>query len=120
MDFRNIMPVLAGAWMGVAAMAAHGVEPEAGENLAALDITLPQIGVTQAMDMAARYATPQSTAVTRFQADNLIVPQSSQSINWAQIQDSGSIDMADVLKSVPSAYSGHSRTAPFASFSWKL
>lgn len=120
MDFRNIMPVLAGAWMGVAAMAAHGVEPEAGENLAALDITLPQIGVTQAMDMAARYATPQSTAATRFQADNLIVPQSSQSINWAQIQDSGSIDMADVLKSVPSAYSGHSRTAPFASFSWKL
>jgi len=121
MNVSKIMLILAGALLGSSVVAAEGVDPAEAQKLAGVtDISLPDIDVYGAMDMSTKYATPQSTAVTRFQADNLIVPQSSQAINWAQIQDSGAIDVADVLKSVPSAYTGNSRTAPFASFSWKL
>ncbi|CAG0955326.1 Metal-pseudopaline receptor CntO [Methylophilaceae bacterium] len=84
------------------------------------EIVLPVVDVEGALDMAARYAAAQSTAATRFEADSLVVPQSSQSINWAMIQDSGAVDVGDVLKSVPSAYTGHTRLAPFTSASWKI
>ena len=121
MRFRMIMPALAGtilALVATGAAAAGVVERE--ELVTALNISLPDIDVHGAMNMVEKYAMPQSTAATRFQADSLVVPQSNQSINWLQIEDSGAIDVGDVLKNVPSAYTGHSRTAPFASFSWKL
>lgn len=121
MNFSKIMLILAGALLGSSVVAAESVEPAEEQKLAGItDISLPNIDVYGAMDMSSRYATAQSTAVTRFQADSLIVPQSSQAINWVQIQDSGATDVGDVLKSVPSAYSGNSRTAPFASSSWKI
>ena len=121
MSLSKNMLILSAALLCGTALAAESADHAEGQKLAGVtDISLPDIDVYGAMDMSAKYATPQSTAVTRFQADNLIVPQSSQAINWAQIQDSGAIDVGDVLKSVPSAYSGNSRTAPFASMSWKL
>lgn len=121
MNFSKIMLILAGALLGSSVVAAESAEPAEEQKLPGItDISLPNIDVYGAMDMSSRYATAQSTAVTRFQADSLIVPQSSQAINWVQIQDSGATDVSDVLKSVPSAYNGNSRTAPFASSSWKI
>ncbi len=115
------MLILSAALLCCTAVAAESANPAEAQKLAGVtDISLPEIDVYGVMDMSAKYATPQSTAASRFQADSLIVPQSSQAINWTQIQDSGAIDVGDVLKSVPSAYSGNSRTAPFASMSWKL
>lgn len=110
--------LLAGAWLGIAAV--HAAGEEDNKSVAALDFSLPVVEVVATPDMATLYATPRSTAATRFEADAFIVPQSSQTFNWVQIQDSGVIDVGDVLRQVPSAFAGHSRTAPFASFSWKL
>ena len=66
------------------------------------------------------YAPPRSTAATRFEADTLEVPQSVQVIGRALIEDSGAVDVGDILKRVPSAYVGNTRLAPFTSFSWKI
>ncbi|MGE0344301.1 MAG: TonB-dependent receptor [Porticoccaceae bacterium] len=119
LDKNMLIPAIA-LLLGTA-VAAESAEQAGGQNLAeATPISLPEIDVYGVMDMSAAYATPQTTGVTRFEADSLIVPQSSQAINSAQIQDSGAIDVGDVLKNVPSAYTGNSRTAPFASFSWKI
>ncbi len=66
------------------------------------------------------YVPPRSTAATRFEADTLAVPQSVQVIDKSLIEDSGAVDVGDILKRVPSAYVGHTRLAPFTSFSWKI
>lgn len=66
------------------------------------------------------YSRPASSAATRFDADNLLVPQSTQTIVASLIEDSGAIDVGDVLKLVPSAFAGHTRLAPFTSFSWRI
>ncbi|MDO9282056.1 MAG: TonB-dependent siderophore receptor [Methylotenera sp.] len=66
------------------------------------------------------YSSPSNTAATRFEAESLAVPQSTQTINRAVIDDVGAVDVRDVLKQVPSAFAGHTRLAPFASFSWKV
>lgn len=80
---------------------------------------LPVITVKGIKD-AAVYATPVNTAGTRFEAESLEVPQSTQTINHAVIQDIGAVDVRDILKQVPSAFAGHTRLAPFTSFSWKI
>lgn len=66
------------------------------------------------------YSSPSNTAATRFEAESLDVPQSTQTINSKVIDDVGAVDVRDVLKQVPSAFSGHTRLAPFASSSWKI
>lgn len=66
------------------------------------------------------YMTPRSTAATRFEASTLEVPQSVQVIERAVIEDSGAVDVGDILRRVPSAYVGNTRLAPFTSFSWQI
>jgi iron complex outermembrane receptor protein len=94
------------------------------------DINLTSVGVSEATNLpvmtikgvkdAAVYSSPSNTAATRFEAENLEVPQSTQTINNALIQDIGAVDVRDILKQVPSAFVGHTRLAPFTSFSWKI
>lgn len=60
------------------------------------------------------------TAATRFEADALSVPQSSQTLASSLIQAQGVIDVGDALKQVPSAFAGHTRLSPFTSFSWRI
>ncbi len=66
------------------------------------------------------YTRPTATAATRFEADTMVVPQSSQAIVSSLINDMGAVDVGDVLKVVPSAMTGHTRLAPFTSFSWRI
>lgn len=120
MDLCRIKSILVGIGFGIHAVSAYAADREIERDTVTLDFSLPVVEVIGVADMATMYAAPRSTAATRFEADPFVVPQSSQSINWVQIQDSGAVDVGDVLKQVPSAYTGHSRTAPFASFSWKL
>lgn len=81
---------------------------------------LPEMEVKSNRDDISVYASPSSTAATRFEANVLDVPQSTQTINSSMIADLGVVDVGDVLKQVPSAFAGNNRLAPFSSFSWKI
>lgn len=91
-----------------------------GAMAQALDTSLPEMEVRGAQVDLGQYVTPYSTAATRFEADALDVPQSFQSFNATFIEDAGVVDVGDILKHVPSAFAGHTRLAPFTSFSWKI
>ncbi len=94
------------------------VEKSAAEPV---DVTnLPTMTILGSQDDAAKYFTPRSTAATRFEANSLEVPQSTQTVNETMIEDMGAVDVRDILKQVPSAFAGHTRLAPFTSFSWKI
>ncbi len=83
-------------------------------------IHLEEVEIKAGRNDLSDYAVPSSSAATRFESDNLEVPQSTQVINAEQIKDMGVVDVRDVLKQVPSAFAGHTRLAPFTSFSWKI
>jgi len=84
-------------------------------------IVLKVAGLTEAISVAAPTLTRRSaTAATRFDADVLSVPQSTQSITSALIEAQGVLDVGDVLKQVPSAFVGNTRLASFTSFSWRI
>ena len=84
-------------------------------------VTLPEVTVQgAAASETEAYIVPRSTAATRFEAAPIEVPQSVQTLDRALIEDSGAVDVGDLLKRVPSAYVGNTRLAPFTSFSWKI
>ncbi|MCX7627478.1 MAG: TonB-dependent siderophore receptor [Methylophilaceae bacterium] len=85
-----------------------------------LDIQLPEIEVKDARTDLGVYLPSVSTAATRFEAETLEVPQSVQAFGAQFIEDAGVMEMRDILRHVPSAFSGHTRLAPFTSFSWKI
>lgn len=88
---------------------------------APLHVVLGVAGLAEAVSVQAPTLTRRSaTAATRFEADVLSVPQSTQSLTSALIEAQGAIDVGDVLKQVPSAFVGHTRLASFTSFSWKI
>ncbi|MBK6961155.1 MAG: TonB-dependent siderophore receptor [Gammaproteobacteria bacterium] len=107
--------LLCGA-LAAPASAQPALEPEqAADELPPM--TVEAVGVGRSNE---EYVTPRSTAATRFEASTLEVPQSVQVIDRALIEDSGAVDVGDILRRVPSAYVGNTRLAPFTSFSWKI
>ncbi len=86
----------------------------------ALRAILKLAGLTESVELEAALTRPTATAATRFEADALAVPQSTQSLTAALLEAQGAVDVADVLRHVPSAFAGHTRLAPFTSFSWRL
>ncbi|MEQ1907614.1 MAG: TonB-dependent receptor [Vicinamibacterales bacterium] len=83
-------------------------------------LTVASLRETVSVSAPGAYSRPTATAATRFEADSLVVPQSSQEIVSTLIDDMGAVDLGDVLKVVPSAMAGHTRLAPFTSFSWRI
>lgn len=93
----------------------------AGSDPDSLRVVLRVAGLVEAVRVQASTLTQRSaTAATRFEADALSVPQSTQSVTAALLEAQGIVDVGDALKQVPSAFAGHTRLAPFTSFSWRL
>lgn len=88
----------------------------------AVQVVLRVRGVREEVVVAAPsgFTRSRGTAATRFEADALAVPQSSQTLSSSLILAQGVVDVGDALKQVPSAFVGHTRLAPFTSFSWRL
>lgn len=98
------------------------IDVEAGRPNADLRFVLSVASLREDVMVTApgAYTRPTATAATRFEADSLVVPQSSQEITSSLIADMGAVDVGDALKIVPSAMAGHTRLAPFTSFSWRI
>lgn len=93
-----------------------------GASPSALRIVLRVRGVREDVTVEASggFSRPRSTGATRFEADALSVPQSSQTLPSTLLEAQGAVDVGDALKQVPSAFIGHTRLAPFTSFSWRI
>ncbi len=97
------------------------IHVRAGQVLEPVRVALSLAALSESVSLEASTATRRSaTAATRFDADLLAVPQSTQSVTSAMIEARGDVDVGDVLQQVPSAFSGHTRLAPFTSFSWRV
>jgi iron complex outermembrane recepter protein len=91
-------------------------------SLAIAQTVLPEVEVraTSLPTDVEIYHPAQTRAATRFDAEVLAVPQSSQSVTAEQISAMGAHQIRDVLGTIPSAGAGNTRLVPFASSSWTI